>query len=77
MDRLKDLTIEFGSAVEKLTRVWVHRGVVPFVKNITFNQTYTGQYFRFSMNAFQYLTICEIEVYGKLGYIIESSVTLL
>ena len=63
-DRLEDLSIQFGSTTTP-PEISFYSGTFPLVDTIEFDQPYTGRYLRLSMKKTEFLTICELELYGR------------
>lgn len=64
-ERLRNIHIEFGENLAELRGIYFHSGPVSDVLNITFPKPYTGQVMKLWIDANDYFTICEIEIYGK------------
>ena len=62
-DRLGDLSIQFGSTTTP-PEIATYSGTFPLEDTIQFDMPYTGRYLRISMARTEFLTICELELYG-------------
>ena len=64
VDRLENLSIQFGDT-QTPPEIKFFRGVLPEHYYIRFDTPYTGRYLRLFMSKREYLTICELELYGR------------
>ena len=75
-ERLKNLHIEVGLSVEQRYEIHNHPGVVPAVLDIALSATHTARYVKIWQQAYGYLTICGLQVFGK-GLLLQPERTML
>ena len=62
-NRLENLSIRFGQTPTP-PEIEFYEGVFPASDYNRFEMAYTGRYLRLQMSKREYLTVCEIELYG-------------
>ena len=64
-ERLTYVHIELGSTLDSLTEIFYQRQTVTTSLTAAFDGSFSGQFLKIWIEATDYLTICEIEVYAE------------